>query len=146
MDTPYDEDCVFCRIIRGGLPSFKLHEDDDVCCFLDIKPVTPGHLLVVPKYHAALTTELPARYMAALFTIGQRMNARVRERLGCAGVHYILQDGAAAGQEVPHVHLHVIPRNPGDGFGLKFPPHYNNPPTQDALREIFHNMTAAAGR
>ncbi len=112
-----DPDCPFCAIVAGRLPSSQVYSDDDVVAFLDIQPLTTGHLLVVPRLHAASLAALPEPVGARMFTAAQRLAAALRASgLPCEGVNLFLADGAVAGQEVFHVHLHVLPRNTGDGF------------------------------
>jgi len=114
------EPCVFCEIIAGRLESSQVYHDDLVVAFLDIRPLTPGHLLVVPREHAPGLDDLDDGLGARVFTVAHQLaRALRRSGLPCEGVNMFLADGAAAGQEVFHVHLHVIPRNPGDGFRLK---------------------------
>jgi len=111
--------CPFCQIIAGRLPSSQLYADDLVVAFMDIRPVNTGHLLVVPRAHAVSLGELPEDAGAAIFVTGQRLASAIRASgLPCDGINFFLADGAAAGQEVWHVHLHVIPRFAGDGFRL----------------------------
>jgi len=118
-------DCVFCAIADGEVESSRLCEDDRVLVFMDIQPVVRGHLLVVPREHAPYLADLGADDGAAMFETGRRAAAALRESgLRCEGVNLFLADGEAAGQDVFHVHLHVIPRFKGDGFGLRFPPDY----------------------
>jgi diadenosine tetraphosphate (Ap4A) HIT family hydrolase len=113
-----DPDCIFCAIVAGRAPASVVHDDDATLAFLDLHPVTPGHLLVIPKGHAAGLAELDPAAGARLFVVGQRLAAALRASgLRCAGVNLFLADGAAAGQEVFHVHLHVFPRFAGDAFG-----------------------------
>lgn len=114
-------DCVFCRIVANAAPASVVHSDDTVVAFLDISPITPGHLLVVPRRHASDLAELPPDDGAALFRAGQRLAAALRRSsVRTEGINFFLADGVAAGQEVFHVHLHVLPRFAGDGFGLKY--------------------------
>jgi histidine triad (HIT) family protein len=113
------ENCPFCGIVAGSLPSSQVYADPDVIAFLDIGPLTRGHLLVVPRRHAASLAALDERLGARLFTVAQRLAAAVRgSGLPCEGINLFLADGAVAGQEVFHVHLHVLPRTPGDGFAV----------------------------
>lgn len=114
---------IFADIIAGRAPSSRVYEDDDVLAFMDIRPMTPGHLLVVPKTPARDLAELDPVLGAKLFQVGQRLAAALRRsEVGADGVNFFLADGVTAGQEVFHVHLHVIPRTPGDGFGLRARP------------------------
>ena len=115
--------CAFCRILAGELPASVVHQDDIVSAFMDIRPVNPGHLLVVPNRHAASIAELDADTGAHMFRVGQRLAAALRRSgVRCEGVNLFLADGEAAGQEVFHMHLHVLPRYKGDGFGFKRSP------------------------
>ena len=112
--------CVFCAIVAGEAESSVVYEDDHTIAFMDIRPFTPGHLLVVPKAHAADLAALDPADGARLFQVGQQMAAALRtSTVGAEGVNFFLADGVTAGQEVFHVHLHVVPRTAGDGFGLR---------------------------
>lgn len=112
-------DCVFCRIVTGESPASVVYEDDVVMAFLDIRPVNPGHAMVIPKRHAVSLAELDEETGRHLWTIAQRTAAALRRSgLRCEGVNLFLADGGAAGQEVFHVHLHVFPRYTGDPFKL----------------------------
>ncbi|MCU1646472.1 MAG: hypothetical protein JWN03_6747 [Nocardia sp.] len=114
---------IFSEIVAGQAPASKVYEDDDVLAFLDIRPVTPGHLLVIPKVPARSLAELDPAMGGKLFRVGQQLAAALRaSEVQCDGVNFFLADGVTAGQEVFHVHLHVIPRTPGDGFGLRARP------------------------
>lgn len=118
-------DCLFCGIVAGDVESSRVYDDDRVVAFMDIRPVTRGHTLVVPRAHAASLAELAPEDGAAVFRGGMRVAAALRASgLRCEGVNLWLADGKAAGQQVFHVHLHVVPRYAGDGFGLRFPPDY----------------------
>ena len=112
-------DCVFCRIVAGTAPASVAYADDRVMAFLDIAPVTPGHLLVVPRAHAVGLADLDPDTGGHVFRVAQRMAAALRRsEVRCDGVNLFLADGAAAFQEVFHLHLHVLPRWRGDGFKL----------------------------
>ena len=102
-----------------------MHEDERTVTFMDIRPVVRGHMLVVPRAHAPYLADLDPEDGAAVFRAAQLAGAALRaSSLRCEGVNLFLADGEAAGQEVFHVHLHVIPRHAEDGFGLRFPPDY----------------------
>ena len=108
--------CVFCRIVAGDLPSSPVYDDDRALAFMDLRPATPGHLLVVPRRHATDLAGLDPDDGAHLFRVGQRLAGAVRaSSLRPAGVNLFLADGEAAGQEVLHVQLHVLPGAAGDG-------------------------------
>jgi histidine triad (HIT) family protein len=125
-------DCAFCAILDGELESSRLYEDDRVLVFMDIQPVVRGHVLVVPREHARYLADLDVEDGAAMFETGRRATAALRASdLRCEGVNLFVADGEAAGQDVFHVHLHVIPRYEGDGFGLRFPPDYSIRPREE---------------
>lgn len=103
--------CIFCGIISGNSEASIIFQDDLVTAFMDIHPVNPGHLLVVPNKHASAIDEVPETVFAQMFIVGRRMGRALRRSgLRCEGVNLLLADGAAAGQVVFHSHLHVIPR------------------------------------
>ena len=118
-------DCTFCRILAGELPGSFLYRDEHCAAFMDIQPVNPGHLLVVPVRHATYLADLRSDIAARLMRVAQHAAAALRASgLPCEGVNFFLADGEAAMQEIMHVHLHVFPRFRGDGFGLRFSPEY----------------------
>lgn len=113
------EGCVFCRIVRGEAEASLIHEDELVLAFLDLNPVTPGHSLVIPKRHAVSLNELTPDELGRVMEVARQLLTRLRAgAVRCEGVNLFLADGEAAGQEIFHVHLHVFPRFPGDGFAL----------------------------
>jgi len=129
--------CVFCDILEGKLPSSIVFRDDLCCAFMDIQPVNPGHVLVIPAYHAPSLAELDEESGAHMFRTAQHVAKALRNSgLKCEGVDFFWADGAAAGQEVFHVHLHVFPRYTSDGFGLRFGLEYGNRPTRTELDAI----------
>ena len=114
-------DCVFCGILAGGLPASVVTRDAGCTAFMDIQPINAGHVIIGHDDHAASLAELPEDAGARMLCIIQRVAAALcASGLRCEGVNLFLADGEAAGQEVFHVHLHVIPRFEGDGFGLTF--------------------------
>jgi histidine triad (HIT) family protein len=118
-------DCLFCGIVDGRIDATVVAQDERTLAFMDIRPITPGHLLVIPRRHGDRLAALDPEDGAQLFRVGQRAAAALyASSLRCEGVNLFLADGEVAGQEVFHVHLHVIPRFAGDGFGLRFPPDY----------------------
>lgn len=115
-----DPDCIFCKIIGGKAPAEFVYQDDQVVAFMDINPVTPGHLLVVPKFHAADLTHVPDTFASRILpAAGRLITALKQSGLRCDAVNLFMANGVAAGQSVFHTHLHVIPRFSGDGFGLR---------------------------
>jgi histidine triad (HIT) family protein len=135
--------CVFCQIIAGSAPASVVYRDAVCVAFMDIQPVNAGHLLVVPLTHAADLAALEPETGAQLMRVAQRLAAAVRQSgERCEGVDLLLADGEAAGQEVFHVHLHVIPRYAGDGFGFKFGPNYGNRPLRAELDRVAARLRA----
>lgn len=112
--------CIFCQILAGHIPSIRIAENELAIAFLDIRPVNPGHVLVVPRRHVTLFTELTDLEGVQVFDLMRRVGRALKAALpGCEGVTLSAADGEAAHQEVPHAHFHVIPRSPGDGFGWR---------------------------
>lgn len=113
---------IFTRILRNELPASFVHRDEVVAAFLDIQPLTPGHTLVVPVLEIASLSDLPPEILARVTALGQEIGLAIRAAdPSVTGINWLLCDGPDAGQEVPHIHLHVIPRRKGDGlrFGGK---------------------------
>lgn len=129
--------CIFCSILSGTAPASLVYRDDVCAAFMDIQPINPGHLLVIPVAHAANLSELVPETGAQLFRVAQHLAAALRRSgVQCQGVDLFLADGEAAGQEVFHVHLHVIPRFHGDGFGFRFSPMYTQRPSRLDLDRV----------
>jgi len=134
---PDDAGCIFCRILAGQAPASLVYQDDHVAAFMDIRPVVEGHLLVVPKTHAACLAELDDAEGARMFAVGKRMaQALRRSGLRCEGVNLYLADGKAAGQTVFHMHLHVLPRYIGDGLRLRSGLSLRPPPPRGKLEAL----------
>ncbi|WP_435075107.1 HIT family protein [Halorubrum sp. HHNYT27] len=108
-------DCIFCSIVAGDIPARTVHETDDVLAFLDANPLSRGHTLVIPKAHAKHLGDLDEDVAGALFAAVTELTPRVRAAVDADGANVGLNDGEAAGQEVPHAHVHIIPRFDGDG-------------------------------
>jgi histidine triad (HIT) family protein len=137
-------DCVFCQIIQGKLQASYVYRDKRATAFLDIQPITPGHVLVIPNIHAARLVDLDEEYGAHMFrTALQISKALFKSGVRCEGVNFHLADGKAAGQEIFHIHLHVYPRFPGDGAGLKVGPNYGTRPSRSELDETAKRIKSA---
>ena len=120
LTTPLVQGCTFCDIVTGKAPASVVHRDERCIAFMDIRPVTPGHLLVIPLAHAPYLADLEPTMGAHLFSVAQKLADGIRRSgLRADGINFFLADGEAAGQEVFHVHLHVFPRFDTDGFGLR---------------------------
>jgi len=114
-------ECIFCKIVAGAIPCTKVYEDAHVLSFLDIGPISPGHTLLVPKKHYGAIMEMPAGEVAALFKPVAALAAAVRTAVGAEGINVLQNNGPTAGQVVPHLHIHLIPRWPDDGLGFRWP-------------------------
>ena len=118
-----------------------VYQDPLCSALMDIQPINPGHMLVVPNKHSASLSELDEEEGAQIFRVGQRLAVALEEiGLKCEGVNFFLANGEAAGQEVLHVHLHVLPRYSGDGFGLILPADYEERPERTELDKIAAQM------
>jgi histidine triad (HIT) family protein len=111
-----EKDCLFCKIVRGEIPSLKICEDHDFLAFMDIKPVNPGHALVVPKKHCSNILDFPRAEEADFVEFVKKVAKAVTKATKADGFNLGMNNGAAAGQVVFHAHLHVIPRYNTDGF------------------------------
>ena len=132
-----EDDCVFCGIISNKKPASVIYSDDKVIAFMVIRPINPGHLVVIPKTHAPSLSELEEEIGAYMFKIAQRIAKAIKKSsINCEGINLFLSDGKAAAQEIFHVHLHVVPRFFGDGFGIKYGPDNFLEPPREELDEI----------
>jgi len=111
------EDCIFCQIVAGDIPSRTVYEDDTTMAFLDANPLAPGHTLVVPKDHYGTLQDLPADLAADVFATLHRVTGTAEAAVEADGSNVAFNNGETAGQEIPHVHGHVVPRFEGDGGG-----------------------------
>jgi histidine triad (HIT) family protein len=117
-----DPDCIFCKIVAGEVPSTRVDEDERTVAFMDVNPATAGHVLVVPREHAADLLEIDGEDLAACAATAQRIARRQKDALGAAGVNLLNSCGAPAWQTVFHFHVHVIPRYEGDPLRLPWQP------------------------
>ncbi len=127
-------DCIICQLVNEEIEVTKVYEDDLVLAVMDIQPINPGHLFISPKKHVEFISELDEELGTHIFKIAMKLADALRKSgLKCEGVNIYLSDGDVAGQEIPHVHLHVIPRIRGDGFGLRFDESYFQLPKREEL-------------
>ena len=110
------KDCIFCKIIAGEIPSTKIYEDELVYAFLDISPINPGHVLVIPKEHHESASTIPEATAGRMFHVGSRIGIALKRLEAYDAYNLHLADGQAAGQVVMHAHLHVVPRGVEDHF------------------------------
>lgn len=120
MSNPTDESCIFCKIVAGQLPCFKLFEDEATIAFMDINPVNPGHALAVAKGHWPTVDVIPPDILAAVAKTAQRVAKAAIIALKPSGVNLLQSNGEGAGQSVPHLHVHILPRYPGDKVRLNW--------------------------
>lgn len=113
-----DDNCIFCKIAAGEIPSATIYEDEDFRAILDLGPASKGHALIIPKEHYADLYELDEVLASKVLGIAKKIITRMTEVLGCDGYNLVQNNGEAAGQTVPHFHLHMIPRYEGDEVGL----------------------------
>ncbi len=111
-------DCIFCKIVSGEIPSVKVYEDDRVFAFMDINPINEGHLLIVPKAHAATIHEIAEADFLAVMSATHKLAAAVKKALNPDGINLLQLNGKAANQVVPHLHVHIVPRWFGDGVSV----------------------------
>lgn len=137
---------MFCDIVSRGAPASLVYQDDAVIALMDIQPINPGHLLVIPRKHATLVHDLDDLTAARSWQVAVRMGQALRRSgIPCEGINFLIADGEAAFQDVMHFHIHVIPRVTGDGFGLTFPPGYETPPGRHQLDAYASAIRGAAG-
>ena len=136
--------CVFCAIVAGTAPAIRVYEDDDYLGFLDIRPFTKGHTLVIPKQHSVDLTDTPAPTLAGLLTVGQRIAQATRASgLAATGNNIAINDGKSAFQSVFHIHLHVIPRRDGDKASFVKGVLLRRDPDREATGQLLREAVAA---
>lgn len=129
-------DCLFCKIVNGEIPAAKVYEDDDVLAFLDIAQVTKGHTLVIPKQHFENMYDLPSEAAAKLFAVVPNIANALKQQFQPVGMNLLNNTGKDAGQQIFHIHLHLVPRyGKGDGFGAVWKSHEAEY-TPDLLQEM----------
>ena len=136
------ENCIFCKILRGEIPCFKVYEDDKVLAFEDINPICDGHTLVIPKIHAENLWEIPPEDLAAIHLASQKVARAISKALKPTGLAALQLNGKGANQLVMHYHLHLVPRGSGDpelpitAWDLK-------PGNMAAIKELAEKIAAA---
>ena len=135
------DDCLFCGIIDGSIPSQTIDSDEKTVAFMDIAPATPGHALVVPRAHSADLMEIEADDLTATILASQRLAKRMKDALGADGINLINACGAAAWQTVFHFHIHVIPRYEDDPLKLPWVPAEGDP---DQIAEVAARLRGEA--
>ena len=115
-----NDECLFCKIIKGELPSYKLYEDEEALVFLDIFPVSKGHSLLIPKNHYETIHDVPEEDIVFLKKL-PKIASKIKSITAATGINILQSNGEDAGQVIKHLHFHIIPRFPEDGL-IKFPP------------------------
>lgn len=135
-------DCIFCKIVEEEVPSVKVYEDEHALAFLDIAPLVEGHTLVIPRNHAKRVSDLTDTDNRGLWELVRIVVPRLQEAMGAQGMTVAVNDGEAAGQEVGHVHVHLIPRKSSDEFGPIHDLFKGRRPdvSHDELEQIVHRI------
>jgi histidine triad (HIT) family protein len=136
--------CIFCDIIRGAAEVSVCYEDATAIAFMDIQPVNPGHVLVVPRGHYEMLQDVPADVGQHLFDVSRRLLPVVQQAAGADDMNIIVNSGAAAGQNVFHFHIHLIPRRVGDGFDVPLPFPGSEMPNRERLDAMAARIGASA--
>ncbi|HAX51297.1 HIT family protein [Muricomes intestini] len=113
-----DENCIFCKLASGDIPSATLYEDEDFRVILDVSPASKGHALIIPKEHYRNLYDLDEEMAAKAMVLAKKVVIRLKDVLGCDGYNIVQNNEEAAGQTVYHFHMHLIPRYKGDEVGL----------------------------
>lgn len=129
-----NSDCIFCKIVAGTLPCTRVYEDDDILAFMDIGPIIKGHTLVIPKVHVDPITSVPDELLATLIRIVRKIAGAQMKGLEADGINITQANGRVAGQVVPHLHFHVIPRFENDGHSWNWNAHpYDSPDEMEGI-------------
>ncbi|MEA2064907.1 MAG: HIT family protein [Patescibacteria group bacterium] len=133
-------DCIFCKIIKGEIPCYKIYEDENVLAFLDIMPVSDGHTLVIPKKHYKNIEEIPENELCDLIKEVKKIGKAIKNSLCAAGYNVNINNGQIAGQVVPHLHFHIIPRKQGDGLKLWQQGKYKKGDAEKIIKKIKNSL------
>lgn len=134
-------ECLFCKIISGDIPSNTIYEDEKTLAFLDIYPVRLGHTLVIPKIHAQFLEELDDDYVSAVFLTTKKISKQIKTKLNKPATSLGVNNGKESGQEVPHLHMHIIPREESDGGKPISLAHGKiNKPTEEDLDQLAQKL------
>lgn len=126
-------DCIFCKIANGEIPSATVYEDNDFRAIMDIAPASRGHIIILPKQHAANVFELSEELASKIYVVAQKIAKVVKEEVECDGINILQNNGEVAGQTVFHLHMHVIPRFTDDGIQIKWK---QQEVDQDKIKEL----------
>ena len=138
--------CIFCSIVRGDVPTFKVYEDERVLAFLDIHPSAPGHTLIIPKAHEPRVEHLSEEDVCALFVALHKLVGSIQASVDAPASTIGINNGPESGQEVPHVHIHVIPRSRSDRGGIiQGIARSGRRPSEDEMRQIAGKIRSLVG-
>lgn len=129
------DDCIFCKIGKEEIPSTKIYEDNDFLAFLDIKPVADGHLLIIPKKHIVWMQEAENETIEEIFKLAKKLMLAIKKGIGCDYVQL-----SVVGKDVPHFHIHLIPRNFDDHFAMLPTKTYKNKESAEAAQKIIQAL------
>lgn len=136
------EECIFCKIIQGEIPASVVFDNKELVAFLDINPATPGHVLIVAKTHAPTMLDLDPAVGKAVFEAIKHLGAAVMQATGATGFNVVQNNFSAAGQQVHHIHWHIVPRSEGDGLLLWPQGAYAS---SEAMQSMANNIKASCG-
>ena len=131
------ENCIFCKIAAGMIPSATLYEDEAFRVILDVGPAAKGHMLILPKEHYANIMEMPEELVARVYVLAKKMAEKMEKVLECDGINVLQNNHEAAGQTVFHFHIHLIPRKKGDKMGISWKPGTLTDADKAELLELF---------
>lgn len=137
--------CTFCDLINGAGEVSVCYEDSSAMAFMDIQPVNAGHVLVAPRQHFASLFDVPQELGEHLFHVTMRVAGAVRRVTGSDDINIVVNNGEAAGQDVFHYHIHIIPRQPGDGFDIDLPFAGSQMPDRTMLDATAARLISALG-
>ncbi len=141
------KNCIFCHIINNRIPSYKVYEDDKVLAILDINPIHPGHILLLPKEHYYLLSQIPDKLIRYLFVVAKYLSSAMIKTLGAGGVNIFVANGAGAGQKAPHFMIHLIPRFEDDGLEIfKLPGYKIDENVLKQLADVLKKLLAKEGK
>ena len=129
------EDCIFCKLANGDIPTRVIYEDDMFTVIMDNAPATKGHALILPKNHYANIYELPEDIAAAAFCLAKRLATKMTAILGCDGFNIVQNNGETAGQTIFHFHMHLIPRYRDDNQRILWEPTHPSDAQLDAIKD-----------
>jgi histidine triad (HIT) family protein len=130
------ENCIFCKIVKGEIPSEKIYENEKFLAFLDLFPSTEGHTLIVPKKHYENIFDIPQDILKDSIEVAQKIASLLKEKLGAEGINLLNSNNKIAQQEIPHYHLHVIPRYSKDNFEIVFKDKTKNKNLKETAKKI----------